>query len=361
MEWLVYASRIPLLFLGLLMLISGNAQAHKMRSVLLTVTELPALINNQASSKVVLDLKSSLNREGRPASVAARFEPACQPQGRPVAERIDDAVLRRYAVVCNGGLAGRQLHLDGLDPTTPDAFIEIRFANGASVRHGLSRSNSSISMEEPQVTDQTTRPSALWAYFGIGVEHILLCIDHLLFVLGLLLLLGQTGSGWKKLLSTITAFTVAHSMTLGLAVLAGITLPSTPVEIVIALSILLLACEIYRYPQRQQQGLPPTLTASKPWLVAFGFGLLHGFGFAGALSEIGVPEQAVGWALLLFNLGVEFGQLLFVAIVLLLFAVLGKRAKARRLVAATQEIMVYSLGGLAVFWILDRSSPLLGL
>lgn len=110
---------------------------------------------------------------------------------------------------------------------------------------------------------------------------------------------------------------------------------------------------------RQQHQPPPTLTASKPWLVAFGFGLLHGFGFAGALADIGVPDAAAGWALLLFNLGVEFGQLVFVAAVLGGFFILQKLPQAPRLLPLTQNIMVYAIGGLAVFWILERGLPIL--
>ncbi len=339
-------------FLLLWLLLAAPAQAHKMRSVLLTVTEQPAANGGNA---VVLDLKSSINNEGRPAAVTTEFLPPCEIQGQSIAERIDDAVLRRYTVFCKGGLLDRGLALRGLDATTPDAFVEVRFANGETSRHGLSRNSISIALN----SETRQGPAQLTPYFGIGVEHILLGPDHLLFVLGLLLLLRQTGSGWRTLLGTITAFTIAHSVTLALAILAGITLPSTPVEIVIALSILLLATEIYRYPQRQRQGLPPTFTASKPWLVAFGFGLLHGFGFAGALAEIGVPQDAAVWALLLFNLGVELGQLLFVAAVLIVFYGLSRWASKPRLIPYVQALLVHSIGGLAFFWMLERGIPMI--
>jgi hypothetical protein len=350
--------RNQLLLLTLLVLFNGNAQAHKMRSVLLMVTEHSAAVDTNTDTvnhQVTLDLKSSLDNTGRPASITTHFEPTCTPLGKAITERLDDAVLRHYSMDCKGGLAGRQLRLNGLNPTTPDAFVEIRFANGNRSHHSLGRHSEPI-----QLTPATASSSAaLGAYFSIGVEHILLGIDHLLFVLGLLLLLQQTTAGWKVLVGTITAFTVAHSITLGLAVLAGITLPTAAVEIVIALSILLLASEIYRHPQRQQQGLPATLTANRPWLVAFGFGLLHGFGFAGALSDIGVPEQAAVWALLLFNLGVEIGQLVFVALVLLLLFSVSKLPNHRRLLRWNQHSMTYCIGGLAMFWILERSVPLL--
>lgn len=341
-NWLTLCFKLWLLTL----LLSGTAQAHKMRSVLLTVTEMPVAAG-QTTQLVTLDLKSSLNKDGRPASVTTRITPNCTAQGSPLAERIDDAVLRRYTAACEGGLQGRQLTVNGLDPTTPDAFLEVRFASGETSRYGLSRGNSTIKLGAQNQTRLTP-------YFGIGVEHILRGLDHLLFVLGLLLLLRQTGAGSCTLVSTITAFTVAHSITLALAVLVGISLPSTPVEIVIALSILLLATEIYRYPQRQQQGLPLTLTAHKPWLVAFGFGLLHGFGFAGALAEIGVPQDAAVWALLLFNVGVEFGQLLFVGTVILLFAAIARVRNHEKYMTVIQTGLVHGIGGLAFFWVLQR-------
>ena len=146
---------------------------------------------------------------------------------------------------------------------------------------------------------------------SLGVEHILLGVDHLLFVLALLLL--TTGT-WQ-LVKTVTAFTVAHSITLGLATLGFVHVPSKPVEAVIALSIVFVAAEIIR-ARRGQIGL----AAKLPWIVAFTFGLLHGFGFAGALSEVGLPEGHIPVALLFFNLGVEAGQLVFVAVVLSIIA-----------------------------------------
>lgn len=191
----------------LALLVCSTAHAHQMRSVLLTVTE-------HTSGQVFLDLKSSLNKNGTAASVVTQFTPACTPQGQTIAERLDDAILRRYTVRCDGGLQHRQLHLHGLDPTTPDAFVTVHFANDQTTHHGLSRNNPVIDLQNATQTASATR---LWAYFGIGVEHIIFGADHLLFVLGLLLLLQQTGAGWRTLLTTITAFTVAHSITLGLA------------------------------------------------------------------------------------------------------------------------------------------------
>jgi hypothetical protein len=182
-------------------------------------------------------------------------------------------------------------------------------------------------------------------YLRLGVEHILFGIDHLLFVLGLILLVGGLG----PLMKTITAFTLAHSITLGLATLGVVRIPQAPVEAVIALSIVFLAAELVR------QGRGETgLTARRPWLVAFAFGLLHGLGFAGALSDVGLPPGDVPSALLLFNVGVEAGQLAFVVAALALVrAVQSLPAPAwRRL----EGVSAYAIGSLAAFWVMQRIS-----
>ncbi len=179
----------------------------------------------------------------------------------------------------------------------------------------------------------------------LGVEHILLGVDHLLFVLALLLLVR----GVRRLVATVTAFTVAHSITLGAATLGFVHVPPAPVEAVIALSILFLASEL----ARRRAGGNADLTERFPWVVAFSFGLLHGFGFAGALSEVGVPAQAVPLALLFFNVGVELGQLLFIA------AVFGlgwlARASALRVPSGWQRAAAYGIGCVAAFWVVQRT------
>ncbi len=186
------------------------------------------------------------------------------------------------------------------------------------------------------------------AYLGMGFDHILAGIDHLLFVFGMMLLLRKPG----KIIKAVTAFTIAHSITLGLAFFQVITLPSAPVEACIALSIAVLAYEIIRQ-ERGQSGL----TVRYPWLVCGAFGLLHGLGFAGALSESGVPQQAMLIALLFFNLGVELGQLL--VIFALLLAARGIPELLNRSgnpIATAWRIPLASvLGGIATFWTLDRS------
>jgi hypothetical protein len=193
---------------------------------------------------------------------------------------------------------------------------------------------------------------SIWAaaerYTLLGIEHILAGIDHLLFVLALLFVVG---GGWR-LVKTITAFTVAHSITLGLATLGYINMPSAPVEAAIALSIVFLCVEIIH----AQQGRPG-LTFTYPWIVAFAFGLLHGLGFAGALSEIGLPPSEIPVALLFFNIGVELGQLMFVFAMLAVLALMLRGLGITRRSALSlnaERALVYVIGVTASYWLIER-------
>ncbi len=188
-----------------------------------------------------------------------------------------------------------------------------------------------------------SRARVAGTYLGLGAEHILLGVDHLLFVLGLLLL----ARGLAALVMTVTAFTVAHSISLGASVFGLVPLDRAPIEAAIALSIVLLAREIVVGERGAVH-----LTHRMPWLVAFVFGLLHGLGFAGALGEIGLPERAIPLALLFFNLGVEAGQLAFVFALLVLYRLVGG-AVGERLLRA-RPVMGYALGALATLWFFER-------
>jgi hydrogenase/urease accessory protein HupE len=256
----------------------------------------------------------------------------------PVATRMTgDAAVRTWRLRADS-LRGQTLRIAGLESTLTDALVRITFADGSSWVQRLTpqQPESFIPMRQDSWGVAAT-------YLVLGVEHILTGIDHLLFVLALLLL--TTGT-WR-LVKTVTAFTVAHSITLGLATLGIVHVPSKPVEAIIALSIVFVAAEIVHARQGQVG-----LAAHMPWIVAFTFGLLHGFGFAGALSETGLPEGHIPVALLFFNLGVEAGQLLFVAAVLALVAV------ARRIHIAwprwAELVPPYAIGSLAMFWVIQR-------
>jgi hydrogenase/urease accessory protein HupE len=189
----------------------------------------------------------------------------------------------------------------------------------------------------------TSSGEVAWSYLVLGVEHILGGVDHLLFVLALLLIVR----GGRRIVATVTAFTVAHSITLVAATLGWMRVPGPPVEAMIALSIVFVAAEIVR-----GLGGQPGLTARAPWLVAFSFGLLHGLGFAGALAEVGLPQKAIPIALLTFNVGVEVGQLVFVAGVMVMRRLLARAPAARH--AWMPWVVPYAIGALAMFWVIER-------
>ena len=256
---------------------------------------------------------------------------------------IDDVRLQHGALSCPEGLGGKTFTVNGLEQTQTDVLLRIDYLDGTA-------SNQRLTPEEPTVTI-AERPSAfevVRTYLVLGVEHILLGVDHLLFVLALLLIVKGIG----RLVATVTAFTVAHSITLGAATLGLVHVPSAPVEAVIALSILFLASELARRRAGSAEH-DANLTQRFPWVVAFTFGLLHGFGFAGALSEVGMPQQAVPLALLFFNVGVELGQLLFIAAVFG-FAWL-VRLSAVRVPAIWPRAVAYGVGSVAAFWVVERT------
>lgn len=310
-------------------------------------------LDAQADGGVTVTLKEAQRNGMLPRPVGLAFDPACRRAGRQTVDTTDEAVIRQWPLACDHGLEGATLRLSGLDAVRPHAIVHLRLADGTETYLHAGR-------HDPQVRLSTGDSGGIGAplghYFGLGVEHILAGPDHLLFVLGLVLVIWRGRAGAGRLLATVTAFTAAHSITLALATLGGVTLPSTAVEATIALSILLLAVELATHDRRRASGLPPTLTFRKPWLVAFAFGLLHGFGFAGALAEIGLPEGARAWALLLFNLGVEAGQLLFVCgLVAAWWAARGIIDTKRAAAWATTLI-----GAVASFWLIERAGALIG-
>jgi hydrogenase/urease accessory protein HupE len=246
-------------------------------------------------------------------------------------------------VLCTGPLAGGTFAIEGLEATDTDVLLRIDYRDGGSFTHRLvPQSPAVVIPEQPGALD------VIATYTGLGIEHILLGIDHLLFVFALLLIVR----GWGRLVATITAFTVAHSITLAVATLGFVSVSPTAVEATIALSILFLAVELARR-REDSQASSRDLAWRYPWLVAFAFGLLHGFGFAGALREIGLPEQAVPLALLFFNVGVELGQLLFIGTLLVLawlFARVLRHGKAY-----SPRFAAYVIGSVAAFWVIERT------
>lgn len=237
-------------------------------------------------------------------------------------------------------LRGTILGIDGLESTTTDALVRIVFLDGTSWVHRLTPQEPSTAIPAVQ-----SSLSVADVYLRLGIEHILLGIDHLVFVLALLILARGT---WR-LVKTVTAFTLAHSLTLALATLGYVHVPPAPVEAVIALSIVFVAMEIIRLREGHEG-----LTAKAPWVVAFTFGLLHGLGFAGALSEVGLPEKHVPLALLFFNVGVEIGQLVFIATALSFISVL---MRVRSTWPRWADLVApYTIGSIAMFWVIERAS-----
>ncbi len=244
----------------------------------------------------------------------------------------------RWSVKCEGGLAGQEVRIAGLERTLVETIARFERSGGAAQSVRLMGGRTSFIVAEPSTI------LGVAAVYGIlGIDHILLGFDHLCFVLALLLLIDNV----RKLIWTITAFTVAHSITLAAATLGYISAPSGPIEALIALSIALVAAEVVAKHRGQ-----PSPTAERPWLIAFGFGLLHGLGFAGALSETGLPDDAIPVALLFFNIGVEIGQLAFVAVLLAIAAVARRLIPERMPQAATA--VAFAIGTLAAFWTIER-------
>ncbi|CAI4032096.1 HupE/UreJ family protein [Nitrospira tepida] len=237
-------------------------------------------------------------------------------------------------------LRGQSIRIGGLERTMTDALVRIEFLDGTTWTQRLTPAHPAAAIPTLQ-----SGLRVAGVYLTLGIEHILLGIDHLLFVLALLII---TEGAWR-LVKTITAFTIAHSITLALVTLGFVHVPQAPVEAVIALSIVFVAAEIVH-----ARGGREGLTARAPWIVALVFGLLHGFGFAGALSEVGLPQGQIPAALLCFNVGVESGQLLFIGAVLSLANI--TRPVCGPLPPWASLVPPYAIGSVAVFWALQRVS-----
>ena len=263
----------------------------------------------------------------------------CRSVTEPGTELVNGAYIERWLSHCAGGISAKTIFIAGLDSTVTDVMLRAEFIDGSSQSALLTPGQPSFTLS-PKASSVQMAGTYTW----LGITHILGGIDHLLFVFALLLIVNS----FARLLWTITAFTLAHSITLAAATLKLVSLPQAPVEAVIALSILFLAAEILH----TRQGRPGAATRW-PWLVAFLFGLLHGFGFAGALAEVGLPQQAIPLALVFFNVGVELGQIAFIGVVLLLGRVLASLLPPQ-LAARGETVTVYLIGTLTSFWFLER-------
>ncbi len=275
-------------------------------------------------------------------AVNVRFPPGTVQITPPQGYFVDNAYVERWQVSRPGGLAGQTFSIEGIANDVTDVIVRIEHEDGTSQVERVLPANPQFTIKAATGTTQVAG-----SYLVLGIEHILGGIDHLLFVLALLLIVR----GGRRILLTISAFTLAHSITLVSATLGWVHIPGPPVEAMIALSIVFVAAEVVHGLRGK-----PGITAQVPWLVAFSFGLLHGFGFAGALAEVGLPQKAIPVALLMFNVGVEIGQLIFVAMTLAIGALLARPMLARYTTSRQwlRYVPPYAIGMVSMFWVIDR-------
>ena len=314
-----------------LLALTTSARTHELR---------PAYLELRQTSPDTYDVlwKVPGRSDGMRLALYVEFPAECRNLSEPRGMLVNNAYTERWRVQREGGLDGCSIAIAGLSATFTDALVRLERLDGTSQVARLTSSSTSFVVETAPRRRQVAA-----TYFRLGLEHILSGFDHLLFVLALIII---TKGGWK-LVKTVTAFTVSHSVTLSLAALGVVHVPQRPVEAVIVLSIVFVASEAVRL-RRGQAGI----TARAPWVVAFIFGLLHGLGFAGALSDIGLPQSHIPAALLFFSVGVEAGHFMFIGAVLGLMTAL---RRVRRFAPRWAPLVPpYAIGGVATFWLIQR-------
>lgn len=315
-----------LLIAGVL-LIAGNASAHELAPGLLELKTRP-------DGLVDVTWKYGTSDEGAGPVVTPVLPASCETVGPVTRGEVDGGEIAHWQARC-GALAGQTISVQGLERSGTDVLVRVALDDGAVVSSVLRKGDTAM-----VIPVAASAHRVFVDYARLGVEHILLGVDHLVFVLALLMLVAAP----RRLVGAVTAFTVGHSVTLVASTLGFAAAPTGAVEAVIALSVLLLIGEVARAEAQ------PSLTQRFPWIVSGGFGLLHGFGFAGALADVGLPIGEVPVALAAFNVGVEFGQLLFIAAA---WPVLAWATSQRRLQTVVRGL-VYSVGAVAAFWTIER-------
>ena len=317
-------------YVVILLVFSFELSAHESRPAYLNVTE-------QSAGMIEINWTRPV-RDGRALNIYPVFPSKCSASGNIGRYELQGLIHERWSLGCGAeALAGETLSISGLDSVISDVLLRFQHLDGSSFMQVFDRDNTSFAFPE----ESASLPNISAYYFWLGVEHILEGFDHLLFVFALLLLV----QGLWNLIKTITAFTLAHSITLAGAILGYVNMPSAPVEAVIALSIMFLACELLR-------GTKNSITMRMPWLIAGVFGLVHGFGFAGALSEIGLPENEIPLALFMFNLGIEGGQILFAIVTITLLEIVRKLLMKQS--GQVEFVASYAIGSIASFWLIER-------
>lgn len=310
-------------------LFTSLAVAHEIRPAYLQITE---------TAKNQYEIHWKIPRRG---DMVIRLKPvfteALELTEIDLSQPVSGAMLYKYVLRTKNPLEGQPFYIDGLERTMIDVLVNVEYLNGEKTSLMLKPD-----ANEGKFPGATTKWNVIRTYTIFGVEHIWFGIDHLLFVLALIIITR----GFARIIKTITAFTLAHSITLSLAVLGFVNFPGPPVEAVIALSIVFLAMEILKNQQGHQ-----TLTGKYPWLVAFTFGLLHGLGFAGALADVGLPQTEIPLALAFFNIGVELGQIVFVLVVAMILSLVSIR---KTWPLAFKKVSAYVIGSVAAFWLIDR-------
>jgi hypothetical protein len=318
-----------------LLLGSGLAHAHPLAPALLELRE-------HGAGRVEVKFKTPAKRLPG-VSLAPALPESCSTTALPTFEREGSGVVERYAVNCRGSLVGARVGIRGLDASQTDALLRVELADGRRIQAVLRGTEPSLVIP--------ARPSRLGVvrdYVVLGFEHIASGLDHLLFVLGLLVLVAARPG---PLVKTVTAFTVGHSVTLSLAVLGFVAFPSGLIELAIAGSVFVLGAELAQDPHAA-----PSRLRRFPWAMAGAFGLLHGFGFAGALAQVGLPTGEIPLALFAFNAGIELGQLAFVGLVLAAWRLLVLVRVPTPL--WSRAVPAYGIGILAAYWCLERTASL---
>ena len=323
--------RKVLLFFVLLAAITGDVFAHEVRPAYLQLR--PTSVDSYEVFWKVPALGDSMR-----LSLYVQLPSTCTNVAQPRGLFSAGAYSEQWTVRCSGGLAGSTIRIAGLTATVTDVLVRVERLDGSVQVTRLTSSSPSFTVEAAPRRFEVAR-----TYLVLGIEHILTGVDHLLFVSGLLLLV----TGFRRLLLTVSAFTLSHTVTLTLATLGFVHVPPAPVEAVIALSILFVAYEVLRKNEK-----PYGLAQRKPWLVAFTFGLLHGLGFAGGLSAAGLPAGHIPLALAFFSGGVEVGHFSFVATAVLSIAAARKWLDA--LPAWSSRVPPYAIGSMASYWLIAR-------
>ncbi|MBE1508346.1 hydrogenase/urease accessory protein HupE [Rhizobium viscosum] len=315
----------------------SGAVAHEIRPAYLQIDEM-------AANRYKVVWRTPM-LSGMRLPIVLRFPESVRNVTEPAERDLPDSLVQTRVIETDGaGLAGKRVEFVGLQATITDVLVRVHLLDG-TVEMTM------IHPSQPWIDFAATRSplAAARVYFVSGFQHILLGIDHLLFVFGLLFIVR---SRWM-LVKTITAFTVAHSITLAAATLGKVEIPALPLNAMIALSTLFLGPEIVRVWRGQT-----SFTIRHPWIVSFAFGLLHGFGFASGLTALGLPQGDIPFALLMFNLGVEAGQLVFVGLIVLLIAAL--KSIEIRLPRGLELMPAYVVGILGAYWTIDRIAAMLG-